>query len=228
MMRRFLAILAVLGSCIILGPADVQAKSDEAIRRNNYGAELVKQGRLPEAIAEFQRAVELDPNYVAAQRNLGYAYDRQGKVEEAVTAYRKAIELEPGDAVTRNNLGVLYDKKGMYTEAVGEFEKALQIDPANSTVKKNLENARNNMAIIQERVERIAQARKDVDARPNDPRAAYNLARVYASFDDRDRAFEWLAKALALGFDDLGFVKTDPVLAGLRGDPRFAKLMERR
>jgi superkiller protein 3 len=228
MVRRILILVAVLGGSLLLGTADIQARSDEAIRWNNYGAELLKQGKLAEAIVEFQKAVELDPNYVAAQRNLGYAYDRQGKVEEAVAAYRKAIELEPGDAVTRNNLGVLYDKKGMYGEAVGEFEKALQIDPANSTVKKNLENARNNMAIIQERVERIAQARKDVDARPNDPRAAYNLARVYASFDDRDRAFEWLAKALALGFDDLGFVKTDPVLAGLRSDPRFAKLMERR
>jgi tetratricopeptide (TPR) repeat protein len=228
MTGRFLALVAILGCCLILGTANIQAKSDEAIRRNNFGAELVKQGRLAEAIAEFQRAVELDPTYVAAQRNLGYAYDRQGQMEEAVAAYRKAIELEPGDMMTRNTLGVLYDKKGKYTEAIGEFEKALQIDPANSTVKKNLENARNNMAIIQERVERIAQARKDVDARPNDPRAAYNLARVYASFDDRDQAFEWLAKAFALGFDDFGFVKVDPVLAGLRSDPRFAKLMERR
>jgi tetratricopeptide (TPR) repeat protein len=228
MVRRILILVAVLGGSLLLGTADVQAKSDEAIRRNNYGAELVKQGRLPEAIAEFQRAVELDPTYVAAQRNLGYAYDRQGKVEEAVAAYRKAIELEPGDMTTRNNLGVLYDKKGMYDEAVGEFEKALQIDPANSTVKKNLENARNNMSIIQERVERIAQAKKEAEARPKDPRAAYNLARVYASFDEKDQAFEWLAKAFALGFDDFGFVKVDPVLVGLRDDPRFAKLMERR
>ncbi len=228
MMRRFLVLVAVLGSSFILGTADVQAKSDEAIRRNNYGAELLKQGKLAEAIAEFQRAVELDPSYVAAQRNLGYAYDRQGQVEQAVAAYRKAIELEPGDAVTRNNLGVLYDKKGMYGEAVGEFEKALQVDPANSAILKNLENARNNKSIIQERSERIAKAKKEVEARPKDPRAAYQLAQVYASFDDRDQAFEWLANALALGFDDLGFVNTDPVLAGLRKDPRFAKLFEKR
>jgi len=228
MTRRFLALVAILGSSFILGTADVQAKSDEAIRRNNYGAELLKQGKLVEAITEFQRAVELDPSYVAAQRNLGYAYDRQGKVEEAVAAYRKAIELEPGDAVTRNNLGVLYDKKGMYGEAVGEFEKALQIDPANSTILKNLENARNSKTVVQERSERIAKANREVEARPKDPQAAYNLARVYASFDERDQAFEWLAKALALGFDDLGFVNADPVLAGLKKDPRFTKLLEKR
>ncbi len=228
MTRRFLALVAVLGSSFILGTADVQAKSDEAIRRNNYGAELLKQGKLAEAVAEFQRAVELDPNYVLAQRNLGYAYDRQGQVDQAVAAYRKAIELEPKDSITRNNLGVLYDKKGMYGEAIGEFEKALQMDPANSMIQKNLESAKNNKAIVQERSERIAKAKKDVEARPKDPRAAYQLARVYASFDDRDPAFEWLAKALALGFEDLGFVNSDPVLAGLRQDPRFPKLFEKR
>jgi Flp pilus assembly protein TadD len=228
MVRRFLVLVAVLASSIILGTANVQAKSDEAIRRNNYGAELLKQGKLAEAIAEFRRAVELDRNYVGAQRNLGYAYDRQGQIEEAVAAYRKAIELEPGDAVTHNNLGVLYDRKGMYGEAIEEFEKALQGEPSNPTVLKNLENAKNNRAITQERLERIAQAKMEAEARPKDPRAAYNLARVYASFDEKDQAIEWLATALALGFDDLGFVKTDPVLAGLRADPRFARLMEGR
>jgi len=225
MTGKLFALVTILGCCLVLGTADVQAKSDEAIRRNNYGAELVKQGRIAEAIGEFQRAVELDPSFAAAQRNLGYAYDRQGNVEEAVAAYKKAIELEPGDMMTRNNLGVLYDKKGMYSEAIAEFEKALQADPANATVKKNLETARNNLAIAQERQERIAQAKKEAEASPKDARAAYNVARVYASFDERDQAFEWLARALALGFDNVGFVRTDPVLAGLRADPRFAKLL---
>ena len=225
MARRFLALVVVLGGSIILGTAGVQAKSDEAIRRNNFGAELLKQGKLAEAIAEFHMAVEMDPAYVPAQRNLGFAYDRQGKVEEAMAAYRKAIQLEPRDAVTRNNLGVLYDKQGMYGEAIGEFEKALQIDPANSTILKNLENAKKNRAIIQERLERIAQAKRDVEARPKDPQAAYHLARVYASFDEKDQAFEWLAKAFALGFDDFEFVKADPAVATLRGDPRFASLL---
>jgi tetratricopeptide (TPR) repeat protein len=65
-----------------LGASPAPAKSEEAVKRNNFGAELLKQGRLEEAIREFQRAVEVDPTYAAAAFNLAYAYDRGGRIEE--------------------------------------------------------------------------------------------------------------------------------------------------
>ena len=43
-----------------------------------------------------------------------------------------------------------------------------------------------------------------------------------------DEAFEWLGKALQLGFDDIRFVREDPTLAGLKNGPRFTKLLEGR
>ncbi|MGE5848618.1 MAG: tetratricopeptide repeat protein [Candidatus Methylomirabilota bacterium] len=205
----------------------VQARVEEAVRRNNFGAELLRQGKPSEAIAEFRQAVTLDPDYAPAWRNLGFALDKQGQVDGAVAAYQKAVALEP-DLNTHNNLGVLYDKQGRYEQAIQEFEKALKLDPANATVLKNLETARRNQGITKERNDRIAQAQKEAEARPSDPRAAYNLARIYASFDEKDNAFTWLAKALQLGFDDLEFVKTDPVLAGLRTDRRFERILETR
>ncbi len=227
MVRKALILAAILGSGFAFGTTYVHAALDEAIKRNNFGGHLIKEGRLEEALNEFRRAVEIDPNYVAAHRNLAYVYDRLGRTEEAAAAYRKGIELDPKDVVARNNLGVLYDKNGKQEEAIAEFEKALRIDPANVTVLKNLESAKNNQGVLRERTDRIAQARREADARPNDPRAAFHLARVYASFDDIDRALEWLARALTLGFDDLRFVETDPVLLGVRKDPRFTRLLNR-
>ncbi len=216
------AIVLVLAASVI-----VQAKSEEAVRFNNIGAELLRQGKLSEAVVQFRYAVALEPYYAPAWRNLGFALDKQGQVAEAVTAYQKAVELEP-DLSAYNNLGVLYDKQGRSDQAIQEFEKALKLDPGNAAVQKNLEQARQNQGTRQERQARIAEAQKQAEARPNDPRAAYNLARVYASFDEKDQAFTWLAKALQLGFDDLDFVKTDPVLAGLRTDPRFEQVLEAR
>ena len=225
MRRRGLAILATLA--VLLGAGYADAALEEAIKRNNFGAELLKQGRLEEAIAEFQRAVELDPAYAAAHLNLAYAYERSGRVEEAIAGYRKALALDPNNLYGLNNLGVLYDRKGLYDEAIATLEKALGIDPANSAVRKNLENAKRNQAIVREGEGRIAEAQKAVTARPRDPKAAYALARVYASLDRKEPALEWLARALALGFDDLEFVRNDPVLLGLRTDPRFQQLLKR-
>ncbi len=225
MLKRLVPLAAIL--LVLAASSAAWARSEEAVRRNNVGAELLRQGKQAEAVAEFRQAVTLDPGYAPAWRNLGFALDKQGQVDEAVAAYQKAVALEP-ELNTHNNLGVLYDKQGRSEQAIQEFEKALKLDPANATVLKNLETARRNQGITQERQTRIAQAQKEAEARPGDPRAAYNLARVYASFDEKDNAFTWLAKALQLGFDDLEFVKTDPVLAALRTDPRFGQVLERR
>jgi superkiller protein 3 len=226
-MRQSLVLLALLG--LLLGAAGpALAKSEEAIKRNNFGAELLKQGRLEEAIREFQRAVEVDPTYAAAAFNLAYAYDRGGRIEEALAQYSHALELDPQNVLGQNNLGVLYDKQGRYEEAIAAFEQALRLDPTNATVQGNLATARKNQATLQERERRIAEARQQVEAHPQDPQAAYTLARVYAALDRKEEAFEWLGKALQLGFDDLRFLREDPALAGLKTDPRFTKLLEGR
>lgn len=223
-MRTSLACLALLG--LLLGAGPAPAKSEEAIKRNNFGAELLKQGRLDEAIAELQRAVAVDPGYAAAAFNLAYAYERRGRIEDALAQYTQALQLDPQNVLGQNNLGVLYDKQGQYDAAIAAFEQALRLEPANATVQGNLANARKNKATVQERERRIAEARQGVEAHPQDPQAAYTLARVYAALDMKEQAFEWLAQALRLGFDDLRFVREDPALAGLKTDPRFTKLLE--
>jgi tetratricopeptide (TPR) repeat protein len=223
--RRDLLLAAI--HLALAAPTVAWARSDDAIRRNNLGADLLRQGKLAEAVAEFRQAVTADPGYAAAWRNLGFALDKQGQADGAAAAYQKALHLEP-EPNTHNNLGVLYDKQGRTAEAIQEFEKALTLDPANAAARKNLETARKNQGILQERQDRIAQAQKEFEGRSRDPRAAYNLARVYASFDEKDHAFAWLKKALDLGFDDPAFIRTDPVMAGLRNDPRFTRILERR
>ena len=110
-MKKILILTAALIALVAVHA--LAAKSNEAIKRNNFGAELVKQGKLDEAIVEFQRAVELDPDYTAAHLNLGYVYERSGRFEESITEYRKTIALEPTNFSACNNLGVLYDKKGL-------------------------------------------------------------------------------------------------------------------
>ena len=226
-MRKLLFVLCTM-SVLVQAAAALGAASDEEVQRNNLGASLLQQGKVDEAVAEFQKALALDPKYTAAQLNLGYAYDRQGRPEEAMAQYQKVIALEPGNLFAHNNLGVLYDKKGLYTEAIKEFEQVLQVDPSNATARDNLERAKSSTGIAQEREERFAQARKEVEARPNDPRAAYNLGRLFASYGKKEQALEWLAKALELGFDDVKFLKDDPALVPLKDDPRFMGLLKGR
>jgi superkiller protein 3 len=203
-----------------------QAASNEAIKRNNFGTELAKQGRLDEAITEFQSAIQADPRYAMAHLNLAYAYDRSKRSNEAIAAYQKAITFDPKSVAAFNNLGVLYTNTGKYDQAIQTLEQGLKLEPSNTVLLKNLETAKANQNAVQDREKKVAEAKKQVEARPKDPQAAHHLGRVYASLYMRDEAFEWLSKAVELGYKDTRFLREDPALADLREDPRFARLLQ--
>lgn len=225
MKSRFILTLLCVS---LLGTLSAQAASEEAVERNNQGVDLLKQGKIEEAIGALQKAVEVNPKDVDVRLNLAYAYDRQGRVDDAILQYQKAIELNPRDSVARNNLGVLYNKTGHYDEAIRELEKSLEIDPKSATGPKNLETAKKNQSVIQERERKIAEAVKNAGAHPENPQAHYSLARLYAFYGKKDQAIASLEKALKLGYHDIGYVKTDTALDNIRNEPDYVWLLRGR
>jgi Flp pilus assembly protein TadD len=220
--------LLILVCISFLWTITAQAASDEAVERNNQGVELLKQGKIEEAIGPLLKAVELNPKDPNVRMNLAYAYDQQGRLDEAIIHYQKAIELNPRDSVARNNLGVVYNKIGHYDEAIRELEKSLEIDPKSATGPKNLETAKKNQSVIQERERKIAEAVKNVGAHPENPQAHYSLARLYAFYGKKDQAIGSLEKALKLGYHDIGYVKTDTALDNIRNEPDYVWLLRGR
>ncbi|HKQ64761.1 MAG TPA: hypothetical protein VJZ73_07125, partial [Methylomirabilota bacterium] len=94
--------------------------------------------------------------------------------------------------------------------------------------KANLESVLKNKAITKERTDQTATAVQGAEAKPQDPQAAYNAARVYARLGDTEQALTWLTKALDLGYDKIDYLSLDPSLVNLKKDPRFLKLLEER
>jgi superkiller protein 3 len=223
------ALIALTLCALLPGAARGQNKAaDAAAQQNARGAALLKDGKVEEAVAELQKAADAAPTSAVIQSNLAYAYDRQGKTEEAVAAYRKALELDPKNTIVRNNLANLYSKQGLYEDAAREYEDLVQRDPGNTTAKANLDAMVKNKTVLQERKEQVSSALQGADAKPKDPQAAYNAARVYARLGDADQALTWLNKALDLGYDQFDYLSLDPSLVNLKKDPRFLKLLEER
>jgi tetratricopeptide (TPR) repeat protein len=218
--------LAAWVGCGLLVAAVAHAQSDEAIERNGRGVELMKQNKLAEAAASFKAALDMSPSYVAARANLAFAYEKLGQVDDAIGAYQKVLDADPKNTTVRNNLAVLYSRTGRHEEAVREFEDILRNDPGDETARRNLDMSKRNRAILDERDAQSSRALKEAQARPGDPRAAYDVARVYAQQGDAEKALVWLAKALDLGYDQTEFIKVDPAFTALRKDPRFGKLLE--
>ena len=81
------------------------------------------------AIAELNRALELDPQYPEAAESLAYLYAATARPERAVEAFRTALALSPHKATTHFNLGFVYHEQKQYDAAVAAFENAVEIDP---------------------------------------------------------------------------------------------------
>jgi tetratricopeptide (TPR) repeat protein len=77
-----------------------------------------------EALAEFDRAINLDPKNPYRFASRAYFRDRIGDLTGAIEDYEKAIELDPDDAVAYNNKGLLEEKLGYRERAKSSFTKA--------------------------------------------------------------------------------------------------------
>lgn len=104
--------------------------SPAAMNLNNEGIALYQQGRLDDAIARFQAALQIDSAYSTAHANLGAVLADEGNYEEAIQHYQRAVEFLPNYAVYPYNLGVLYAQLGRSQEAIAMLQQATKLDPA--------------------------------------------------------------------------------------------------
>ena len=99
---------------------------------------LLRQSYPERAVAEYQRAVEIDPGYTAAENNLGAALAKSD-VPAAIAHYQRALELDPQNADAHNNLGNILRRQGRLPEAIECYRRALKIRPTFPIAQQNLQ-----------------------------------------------------------------------------------------
>ena len=80
------------------------------------------------ALADFDRAVQLNPNHAYAHNNRGHFYQKQGKVESALADFNRAIQLNSKFTQAYLNRGVLYDRQRRLELALSDYDKAIDIN----------------------------------------------------------------------------------------------------
>jgi tetratricopeptide (TPR) repeat protein len=141
------------------------------------GVTLVQKGRLDEAAAHYERALELKPDFAEAHNNLGAALRQKGRVPEAIVQYQQALALDPGNAGIHGNFGNALFRNKQVDEAIVQYQKALDLAPDFVQARNNL-----GLALLQKgRVdEAIIQFREALRLQPDYADAQRNLARAQA------------------------------------------------
>ena len=106
----------------------VEAGAKDARACNNRGILKQIHGDLHGAIADYSRAIELDPHFAAAWNNLGNARIAEGDLEGAIADYTHAIELDPYDASAFHNRGKARAAGGDMPGAVADYNRAAELD----------------------------------------------------------------------------------------------------
>jgi serine/threonine protein kinase/tetratricopeptide (TPR) repeat protein len=81
------------------------------------------------AIQEYNRAIELDPNYGLAMNQAAYQYMRLEDYEKAIEYFKRYASVSPGDANPLDSIGLCYFSLGRLDEAAAKFEEALEVKP---------------------------------------------------------------------------------------------------
>ena len=85
-------------------------------------------GKLEEAVADYDRAVEINPRYSEAYNNRGAVRFTEGKLEEAIADFDRAIESNPRNAEAFMNRGLARLLQGRTEEAERDFKQCLKLD----------------------------------------------------------------------------------------------------
>lgn len=124
-----------------LAADDFGSAADAADGHYLYGHALRERGAEPGLYAaEFEKAVDLDPQHSWAFVLLGLAlYERDGDVQAAVSAIQKAIALDSENRWAYFHLGEIYREDGQREKAAEMYQQALQIDPNFEAAQKQRE-----------------------------------------------------------------------------------------
>jgi tetratricopeptide (TPR) repeat protein len=112
--------------------AETRRRVEEARGGVERGLRYAAVGRYSEALQEYQRAVETDPENATAWADLGLANAASGREKEALDGYCRALKIDPGNWLAHYNLGLLWARRGDSEQALRHLEQAFaaQPDPA--------------------------------------------------------------------------------------------------
>jgi len=167
---------------------------------DNLGSAYMNEGRVKDAIIQYQGALTADPNDVIALNLLGVAFLQQRREDEAVAQFQRALEINPGFAETHNNIGIALLQKGQVDAAIAHYRRALEISPKAAPTEINLGYA---FLLKGNPDEAAIHFKRALDLNPDSAEAHNKLANILRENGQPDAAIPHYQRALEIDPRDI-------------------------
>jgi tetratricopeptide (TPR) repeat protein len=169
--------------------------------RNNLGVELLNQGRYQEALAQHERALEINPWLPETLSNLGTVYARLKVYDQAISCYQKALKLNPLNPQIYLNLAKIFQEMGKEDQAMDLYRAAfyLEVNPGDRALL--IADIFLNADILHKRRRyqlAIKQLKKALIFKPHSAEAHNNLGVAYNGLGLYEEAAKEIREAIKL------------------------------
>jgi len=187
----------------------------------NRGVEYYDQGRLGEAIREYRRAIEEDPQNYRARFNLAVCFQDQGKLDAALREYGETLRIQPRNARALVNMASILTLQGKDREALELLEGAVQADPDSGFPRSSLGAYYERKGDLDRA---LAEYRKSVAIEPEHITGHYRLGKLLQESGKLDEALAEFEAALAVDPDDVASLLASAGAREAGGDEKGASL----
>src|SRR5881398_3496155 len=203
----------------------IELNPNYATAHHWYGESvLTPLGQFEDGVAELKRALQLDPLSVIINADVGTVLTSARRYDEAIEQLRKTLEMDPSFYYAHYHLGEALEMKGLNEDAVAEYQRAIALndDPVPQALLGHLYAKLGRKDEARRILQRLRDSPKERYVTP------YLFAMIHLGLGEKDRAIDFLEKT----YEDrdgysIAFIKVDPFLDPLHGDPRFEALVQK-
>ena len=202
---------------------------DDAIQFYNKGQDAHEKGDLHTAIANYEKALKLIPEFPEAELQLGNAYQALGKLDEAIAAFRRAVQHREDWSLALANLGSALVRKSAFVEAEKHLTSAIELDelnfPAYAAMTELRLLTKADTKVLRDLLVKIT----SLTAKANPTASIWaSRAALEVAVGDRKNAKLSADKALELDAKSQSALATNANIALVENDPDAADLFAKR
>jgi DNA-binding winged helix-turn-helix (wHTH) protein/tetratricopeptide (TPR) repeat protein len=209
----------------------IELDPNSAMAHGLYAYCLIVPGRFNEALAENKKAIEFDPASVVQHISYGMILYYARRYDEAEAHYKKMLQRDKNLYYPYMWLWYISDLQGNEPEAHEWFIKYQTQIKTDPEIIATYQTAYQKAGTKGIKREVIKQDEKQITDNPPDllfkNYLFYEIACFSAVLGDKEKSFEYLEKAYEIQKSTLNWIKVDPALDSLHGDPRFDELVRR-